>query len=285
MTGSPNIRFYAGEVITYKGCKLGTVCIIDRKPRRLIDQHKTMLKMFGRIVESELKKYHYLNKLTFSNERMKKISNVIGHDMKNLVQSISSLSDVICNDISECDYTMIRHMDSSAKDALRLSNDLLDSCNIESNSLSINREEVTIDEFMDKYFVVPGVTDVDVQYQGVVSMDGSRINQVLTNLITNSQENMDEDDGVIKIKCEKDKSFLNFTVQDNGPGIPMDKRKLLFKESHENIVTVTESNQKSHLGLGLSNSKGIIELHGGQVWLDEEYIKGTKICFTIPLSE
>ncbi len=72
------------------------------------------------------------------------------------------------------------------------------------------------------------------------------------------------------------------TVEDNGPGIPPDKAKNLFKKFYQIDTTLTRKHGGT--GLGLAISRGIIEAHGGKIWIALEHTNGTSIKFTLPIS-
>jgi len=75
--------------------------------------------------------------------------------------------------------------------------------------------------------------------------------------------------------------FLVFTVKDNGPGIPKDKIGNLFKRFYQIDTSATRSHAGT--GLGLAICKGIVEAHGGQIWVDKNHNKGCSISFSLPL--
>ena len=77
-------------------------------------------------------------------------------------------------------------------------------------------------------------------------------------------------------------SIVTFTVEDNGIGIPVDKMDNLFKTFYQ--VDTTLARKHGGTGLGLVICKGIVESHGGKLWIDRDYIGGTSIKFTLPIA-
>ena len=71
-----------------------------------------------------------------------------------------------------------------------------------------------------------------------------------------------------------------FVIEDNGTGIPIDKIDRLFKKFYQLDTTLTRSHGGT--GLGLVICKGIVEAHGGRIWIDKEYTGGTRVKFTLP---
>jgi signal transduction histidine kinase len=72
------------------------------------------------------------------------------------------------------------------------------------------------------------------------------------------------------------------TVEENGPGIPPDRAKNLFKKFYQ--IDTTLSRKHGGTGLGLAISRGIIEAHCGKIWIALEHTNGTSIKFTLPLA-
>jgi signal transduction histidine kinase len=71
-------------------------------------------------------------------------------------------------------------------------------------------------------------------------------------------------------------------VEDNGPGIPHDKVQKLFKKFYQIDTALTRKHGGT--GLGLAISRGIVEAHGGRIWVDLDYTNGTSIKFTLPVT-
>jgi signal transduction histidine kinase len=73
-----------------------------------------------------------------------------------------------------------------------------------------------------------------------------------------------------------------FSVEDNGQGIPADKVENIFKKFYQIDTSVTRKHGGT--GLGLVICKGIVEAHGGRIWVDTSYKNGACLKFTLPLS-
>jgi signal transduction histidine kinase len=71
-----------------------------------------------------------------------------------------------------------------------------------------------------------------------------------------------------------------FTVEDNGLGIHGDNTDNLFKKFYQ--IDTTATRKHGGTGLGLAISRGIVEAHGGRIWLDKTYTTGASIKFTLP---
>lgn len=112
-----------------------------------------------------------------------------------------------------------------------------------------------------------------------VRADAERLKQVMLNLINNALIYAAEGKK-ITIKASKGIDSVIVEVRDYGPGIPRDKQKLLFRPGYQ-LVDLDE--QRGGLGIGLTLSKTLIELHGGRIWFKSKAGKGSSFFFTIPL--
>jgi signal transduction histidine kinase len=128
----------------------------------------------------------------------------------------------------------------------------------------------------------------DVRIDNTISIicDQKRIEQVFSNLIKNSIDFVPPNTGKITISTdlmENNSSFVKFLVEDNGPGIPEDEADNLFQKFYQIDTSVTRKHAGT--GLGLVICKGIIEAHGGKIWVDKEYKFGACFIFTLPISK
>ena len=106
--------------------------------------------------------------------------------------------------------------------------------------------------------------------------DDSRLRQVLINLLVNAVKFTKEGSIVLKLEMVNDGTAL-FSVSDTGCGIPKEKQKLIF----ERFEKLNEFVQGS--GLGLSICQLIVKFVGGRIWIDGDYTRGARFCFTHPL--
>jgi len=113
-----------------------------------------------------------------------------------------------------------------------------------------------------------------------ISVDGGQITQLLQNLIGNAlkfNENIPE----IHISCKEDNDNYIFSVKDNGIGI----EEQFFERIFIIFQRLSRKAEYEGTGIGLSICKSIVERHGGRIWVESEYGKGTTFYFTIPRGE
>jgi signal transduction histidine kinase len=110
-----------------------------------------------------------------------------------------------------------------------------------------------------------------------VLLDRHRIEQVITNLISNAHK-FAAKGGHIAVTLAKDDGRLRLTVKDDGPGIPTDQQDRIF----DKFYVVTDSRGATGVGLGLYIARQLVELHGGHIWVESEPGKGCAFHVVLP---
>jgi len=184
----------------------------------------------------------------------------------------------------------------ASKHLLGVINDILDMSKIEANKLELSNvhfdfekmlrnvsDVVTfrVNERHQKFYVNIG-KDIPHTLIG----DDQRLSQVITNLLGNAVK-FTPDGGTIRldsqiISKEEDVCSLQISVEDTGIGITDEQKSRLFK-SFEQAETDT-TRKFGGTGLGLAISKRIVELMGGDIWVESEEGKGSKFIFTVLLN-
>ncbi|MEY5048401.1 MAG: hypothetical protein RLZZ175_1760 [Bacteroidota bacterium] len=111
-----------------------------------------------------------------------------------------------------------------------------------------------------------------------VHADNFRIQQVLTNLIDNAIK-YGNDDGHVEVILEKDKSGVQVTIKDDGPGIPAEHLPRLFERFYR--VEKSRNKEKGGTGLGLAIVEKIIEAHQSSISVSSKFGKGTSFTFKL----
>jgi signal transduction histidine kinase len=114
-----------------------------------------------------------------------------------------------------------------------------------------------------------------------VMTDGTKLTQILTNLINNALKFTEE--GYIELGYSVEGDYLKFFVKDTGIGIPQEKFEEIFKRFSQ--LNLAKNYQYGGSGLGLSISKAYVELLGGKIWIQSLPGKGSTFYFTIPYTK
>jgi PAS domain S-box-containing protein len=205
---------------------------------------------------------------------------IVSHDLKNPLHSIGLGAS---NAMKSLD--IVSH---SAARMNRLISDLLDIASIDARNLSIRREPsqpaqivAQVSEMLEPFAKAKGIQlrrEIQDNLPSI-DVDPSRIEQVLSNLIGNSVK-FTPKDGTITIGAEKQGEDVCFVVSDTGPGIPPEHFEHIFDRHWQ-------AKETAHLGtgLGLAIAKGIVESHGGQIWVTSNPGQGSSFYFTIPTAK
>jgi signal transduction histidine kinase len=163
--------------------------------------------------------------------------------------------------------------------------DLLDIARIEAGQLAMTFGGLAVPELVNRLveaqrFLAESVSvELQVTLEPGVSDvwgDGDRLLQVLTNLVGNALK-FTPAGGVVTIAAAIDDSDVLFSVSDTGRGISPEDQSHLFERFWRG-----KGAGKGGAGLGLSIAKGIVEIHGGRLWLDRASSTGSTFCFSIP---
>jgi two-component system sensor histidine kinase VicK len=102
---------------------------------------------------------------------------------------------------------------------------------------------------------------------------------VITNILSNAVKYTPEG-GEITIEGKEESDSVIISIQDTGPGIKKEALGRIFDKFYRGDDTV--SRRKTGSGLGLSIAKGIVEAHGGKIWVESEDGKGSRFSFSLP---
>jgi signal transduction histidine kinase len=173
-----------------------------------------------------------------------------------------------------------------------LVNDVLDGYKIDMGKFKIQKNLVNVRDLLSSLLSdMPSLigekeivfqVDSKLDEETTIMCDQKRIEQVFANLIKNSIDFVPKINGKITISAEliQNKKMVQFSIEDNGSGIPEDKMNKLFHKFYQVDTSLIRKHGGS--GLGLAISKGIVEAHGGKIWLDKDYRPGAAFRFTIP---
>ncbi len=114
---------------------------------------------------------------------------------------------------------------------------------------------------------------------GSLRGDPDRLAQVIRNLVLNAVEHTD-DRGVVDISSFALDGHLRVTVDDDGPGIPVAERELVFERFHR--TDASRGRRSGGSGLGLAIAKAIVDAHGGRIWAGASPAGGARVAFDVP---
>ena len=218
----------------------------------------------------------------------------MSHEIRTPMNAIIGMTSIAKSSSSiEKKDDALNKIDGASKHLLGVINDILDMSKIEADKLELsnvsfdfqkilqnvsNVISFRVEERRQKFYVNIG-KDIPKTLIG----DDQRLSQVITNLLGNAVK-FTPDEGTIRldsqlISIDEDTCRMQISVEDNGIGITDEQKSRLFR-SFEQAETDT-SRKFGGTGLGLAISKRIVELMGGDIWVESETGKGSKFIFTI----
>ncbi|PBO84932.1 MAG: hypothetical protein COA77_06770 [Thaumarchaeota archaeon] len=181
----------------------------------------------------------------------------------------------------------VNMIDKMASNLERLTGDIFDAQKLDMKQMQFNMKKFKLCKFLDdvKLEVAQLVQQKNISLtfnfdEVQIISDRERLGQVLSNLIRNSIDFVNENTGTIDIGAMKKHDKIIFYVKDNGIGIPLEKIPKLFRKFYH--IDTTLKRKHGGTGLGLVICKGIVEGLGGEIWVYSEVGKGTIFTFKIP---
>ncbi len=217
---------------------------------------------------------------------------MVTHELKTPLVPIQGYSDILLGEhlgpLNTNQKERLNVIRSSASTLLQLISDLLDAQKLELGQLKIKSVQNNLKNTIDDIVVTMKPQSIseeislthNLKRDIYASYDDNRIKQVLTNLVKNSFKASSQKTGRIEISVDDKSDEIVLSVKDDGRGIPSNAIQNIFKKFYQ--VDTSSTREKGGSGLGLSICKGIVEAHGGKIWVQSELGKGTTFFFTIP---
>lgn len=169
-------------------------------------------------------------------------------------------------------------------------NDILDLAKLKSGHLDIRQQPLDLREISEDVMTLfqPIFEKNQVNWTldfpeeiPIISGDDEKIRQILTNLVSNSLK-FTPAGGTIGIKARNRSEFIQVTVFDSGVGVPQEALETVFERFRQVPDVHLSGKSVKGTGLGLAIAKGIVEAHGGRIWMESEMGKGTQVHFVLP---
>jgi signal transduction histidine kinase len=212
---------------------------------------------------------------------------IVSHDLRNPLNAITLAASLLRGDsnIPDEDREQLEIISLSANRMSRLIQDLLDVTRLEGGKkLPIEPTRVEVEPLLHEahelFKVQATASGITLQHEAEnvppIRADLHRVMQVLSNLIGNAMK-FTPHGGTITIRARAKNGDVLFTVSDTGSGIPREHLGDIF-----NPYWQAKRTERLGAGLGLSITKGIVEAHGGRIYVDSTPNAGTTFSFTLP---
>lgn len=233
-------------------------------------------------------------KLAELDEAKESFFQTVTHDLRNPLAAIMGHVELAMMTLegkaTEKQMNSLRVALNSSRQLGALINDILDISKLEAGAMKLDLKPVSIavisQEVVDLLAVQAAGYKLTLTSEVAADLpevptDAELLRRVITNLVGNSLKFTPEG-GSVTVKAVRDGEFAKVSVVDTGCGIPKDKIKSMFGKFFQ--VEETKSVAKKRgTGLGLTMCKQVVEAHGGKIWVESEWGKGSSFIFTLPL--
>ena len=226
-------------------------------------------------------KEQLLKDLESSNEGLQEYAHIVSHDLKSPLRSISALASWLEEDFGDklgpAGLSQLNLMQDKIASMDQLITGILRYSSIGSEKA---RFEIcpTLELIQQIKATIYWPEQIALRFNGTmpsIKADKTQLQQLFQNLLSNAISHLDKPKGQIEIGYNDLGDLHEFSVKDNGIGIPKAYKEKIFE-----IFETLESGKGSS-GIGLSIVKKIVQLHGGTIWVKSEYGAGATFYFTI----
>src|SRR5262245_29263810 len=213
---------------------------------------------------------------------------IVSHDLRNPLGVVLASTSLLLKsnlppDKQERARRQVEAIQRAGNRMNRLIRDLLDFASIQAGrlSVSVRPQDVAsmvseVLEVMEPLAAAKSMKLVsDVAPDLAIRCDHDRVIQLFSNLVGNSIK-FTPDGGTITVRATPDAAVVRFAVIDTGPGIPPDELPHVFDRYYQ-----AQRKNRDGIGLGLSIARGIVEAHGGRIWVESEEGQGSTFSFTL----
>ncbi|MCA1840335.1 MAG: ATP-binding protein [Actinomycetota bacterium] len=219
------------------------------------------------------------------------VISAVSHELRSPLTSVKGFTSTLLNKWDRFDDETKKHLlftiNTDADRVTRLINELLDFSRLEAGRLQLRRQRIAIPDIAHRVIdrIQPRAeahkltTEFPDDFPETFA-DPDKVEQVLTNLVENAVKYTDS--GEVKVSGAWDDATVSIWVSDQGDGIPLEHRSQVFGKFFRRGE---RAGNPTGTGLGLYISKGLLEAHGGRIWVDEAPGGGAVFTFTLPRSE
>jgi signal transduction histidine kinase len=301
--GSIKVRFYAGVPITTpQGFNLGMLCVVDSVPRELKPEQLDALKKLGNqvcnLLELRLKNKKLstnIDELSKKNTKIQQLSDIqakllyiISHDLKSPLATLQNLLNLLVReDLTQEEVMLItKDLQLSVSNASFLLSNLLEwgvnqmrQGNLPLSTFNVHhvvKQVIELFELIAKKKKVEIINLVEEQVH--ITANEGALSLIIRNLVQNALKFTSN--GSVTVSMQEENYGNIFIIQDTGVGMSEEVKNKLF--NWENRVKKEGTAKEKGSGLGLLMCRDFITQMGGEIWIESELGRGTKISFSLP---
>lgn len=301
VTGDPKIRFYAGAPLySSEKLPLGSLCVIDQKPRELTTAQKQALTTLANQVSSQMElRLAHKNlaashlELNKAHNSLKSLFQVIAHDLRTPFNGLLGLTELLEQSYESFTTDDVRSilstLNESASETYIMLENLLEWSNLETGSLPFHPETIYASDLVNDAVRILATSirkkqitlTIDIPKETIVKVDASMIGSVLRNLTSNAIK-FTPNGGAISIIAEPEVGFLKITITDNGIGMTKAQTDGLSLDIQKPSSIGTQGERGS--GIGLTLIHNFLKKHDSHLEADSEIGRGSSLSFKVLLA-
>ena len=259
---------------------------------RLKDSNRYLMRQHAALRRADEEILQINRQLEQSNRYKSEFLANMSHELRTPLNAVLGFSEILLDttmNLTSGERTeFLRNIHSSGQHLLGLINDILDLAKIEAGKMELKAEEMPVAEALQEVtsilepmarqqglqLTMIGLSDV-----GAIKADRSKFKQVLYNLLSNAVK-FTPPPGQITLTVKDSPEHLMVSVHDTGIGMKEEDLPKLFREFEQIDGSYTRRYQGT--GLGLALCRRFVEMHGGRIWAESQFGKGSTFTFTIP---
>lgn len=293
--GAPFVKSYYGvPIISLEGLPLGTLCVIDSKPRELSEKQITALKIladqaskFLDLHRTRIELNYALRESEVRNSELERFAHVAAHDLKSPLNNMTMITKILAadfaNDMSSEALELVSLINKTSSSLREMIDGILiqakDNHALKSSKQAFNLDVMLKDIIrgLDKpdncQFVLPDKSHW-------ITANKTALYQIFSNLISNALKYNQSEIVEIKVDFVEDNKNFHFDVKDNGTGISKEVLSTIF----DIFQTGNTQDRFGNLGtgVGLSTVKRLIDRVSGTISIESKLGEGTTVHFSIP---
>lgn len=297
VTGAPHVRFYAGRPVHGPdGYRIGTFCLLDRRPREFDAVDLQLLNDLAILAEQALNNKTLVQALTAEREatRLRRVLvSAITHDLRTPLTAIHGALGLVAGgaagQLTEQALQLVEIAEQNSERLLRMINNLLDIERLESGTLPFEPQPVRLNELLGsaltglQSYAAPRsvrLAPAPLQAEVTVMAEPDRLRQVLDNLLGNAIKFSPPGSTVTLGSTVLPDSRVRIAIKDQGPGISPAFALRIFNRFSQDVMA---SGEVGSSGLGLSIAKAIVERHDGIIGFDNNPEGGATFFIELPI--
>jgi signal transduction histidine kinase len=257
--------------------------LVEQRTGELANTNELLQQEILQRQQSQEKMALLLKELESTNKELNDFAYIVSHDLKAPLRGISSLSEWLVSDyadkLDDEGKELINLLIARVKKIYSLIDAILQYSRIGRIKEEIRRVNLN-DVVTEVIELLEPIENIQIDITNelpIVYCEETRIEQVFQNLLSNAIKFIDKPQGKITIACTEKNGYWQISVKDNGCGIEKEHFERIFKIFQK----LSDNKNSDSTGIGLAIVKKIVEMYGGEVWVESELGVGTTFFFTL----